>query len=146
MDPLFRWVLAGVFLVSSPFAAIGVYEAVQTSSELERGVRAQGTVVENRLVSEQREGNEEHAYLPVVEYRDQGGNAVRFTDGAGSLPPDYAVGERVELSFDPTNPSRARIVSWKRSWLVPTILIVAGLLPSTVCALIFWRIARANAR
>lgn len=146
MEPLFRWVLAGVFLVCSPFIGMGVYEAAQTSSELRRDQRTYGTVVDNRLVTDHRDGVEEHAYVPVVEFRDNAGKTVRFTDPAGSLPPDYAVGERVELAFDSANPNRARITSWKRLWLVPTIFVVVGLLPPAVCALVLWRISRANLR
>jgi len=142
MDPLFRWVLAGVLLLGSPFTAIGAWEAIETSGQLRSHVRAEGTVVENRLVTDRRDGVVEQSYVPVVEFRNAQGQITRFTDGVGSLPPDYAVGERVPIAFDPAEPSRARITSWKRLWLVPTILIVVGLLPAVVCAVVFRRISR----
>lgn len=66
MDPLFRWIIAGVFLVGSPFSAIGVYEAYQTSAELRDGSRLLGNVVGNRLVVDQRDGIEERAYCRGV--------------------------------------------------------------------------------
>lgn len=144
MDSLFRWVQAGVLLVGLPFSGIGACEAIKTARELEHGLRAQGTVVENRLVSDQRDGIDEHAYVPVVEFRNARGELARFTDENGSLPPDYAVGEHVEVAFDPNAPSHARITSWKRLWLVPTLLIVVGLLPATVCAIVLRRISRAT--
>jgi len=146
MDALFRWIVAGVFAAGSPFVVIGGNEALATARELGRGARAEGTVVGNRLVSDRRDGVDEHAYVPEVEFRDLLGHSVRFTDGTGSLPPDYAVGERVQVSFARENPTRARILSWKRLWLAPTIFIVAGLLPGLVVAIVLWRVGRRMAR
>ena len=140
-DPVFRWVQLGVLAMGLPFAAIGACEASNTRAELRRDARTQGLVVDNRLVTDQRDGIEEHAYVPVVEFRDANGRAVRFTDPNGSLPPDYASGDRVDVAFDPSDPTRARITSWKRLWLVPTILVVVGLLPSAVCAIVLRRVA-----
>jgi hypothetical protein len=145
MDPLFRWILAGVLLIGSPFAAIGGWEAMNTSRELRRAVRAWGTVVENRLVTDHHDGLEERAYVPIVQFVDTTGRARRFTDPAGSLPPDYAVGERVEIAFNPENPGQARVTSWKRLWLVPTLLISVGLLPAAIAAAIFRCISRSSA-
>jgi hypothetical protein len=141
MDSLFRWIIAGTMLVGSPFVLIAGCEALETTRELTRSVRARGTVVENRLVIDHRDGVEEHAYQPVVEFRDTSGRPHRFTDPAGSLPPDYSSGETVPIAFDATDPSHARIVSWKRLWLVPTLLAVVGMLPTAVCLIIFRRLS-----
>lgn len=146
MEGLFRWVLGGVLLLGSPFGVIGGCEAVETAAELERSVRTEGRVVDNRLVIDHRDGFEEQSYRPVVEYRDADGRVRRFSDPAGSLPPDHAVGEAVEVAFDPHDPAKARLTSWKRLWLVPTLLIGVGLLPALVCALIFRAISRSTTR
>jgi len=143
MDPLLRWVLAGVLLLGSPFVAVGGYEALQTRQELARSVRAQGTVVQNRLIVDQRDGVEEHAYQPVVEFRDGAGHIRRFTDAAGSLPPDYTPGTQVEIAFEPRDPERARILSWKRLWLAPALLIGVGALPGIVFLLVLRSLSRA---
>lgn len=143
MDSIFRWVLAAVMLLGSPFLVIGGCEALETRSELARSVRGRGTIAENRLVVDQRDGVEEHAYQPVVQFRDAAGHVHRFTDAAASLPPDYAVGETVEVAFEPRDPAHARIVSWKRLWLVPTLFGVVGVLPTLSCALILRRLSRA---
>jgi len=144
MDPLLRWVFAGVVLLGSPFVALGGYEAVQTSKDLSRSVRTRGMVVQNQLIVDQRDGIEEQAYQPVVEFRDGAGQIRRFTDPAGSLPPDYARGEVIEMAFDPRDPTHARILSWKRLWLVPALLVGVGALPSLVCLLLLRRITRAQ--
>lgn len=145
MDSLFRWIVAGTALMGCPFVLIAGCEALETSQELTRSVQARGTVVENRLVVDQHDGVEEHAYQPVVEFHDTSGRARRFTDPAASLPPDYYRGETVPIAFVAADPSRARIVSWKRLWLVPTLLAVVGVLPSAVCWIIFRRLSQSQA-
>lgn len=142
MDPVFRWVVGLVFLLGSPFAAIGAWEAVETARALERHHRTQGIVLENRLVVDRRDGQEERAYLPVVEYRNAEGTVARFTDGVGSLPADYAVGEAVPVAIDPQDPRRGRICSWKRLWFAPTLLVGVGLLPGAVCAFVLRHASR----
>ena len=144
MEALFRWMLGGVLLIGSPFIAIGGCEAIETASTLERSVRTRGTVVDNRLVVDHRDGLEERSYQPVVEFRDAAGRVRRFSDPAGSLPPDYAVGEAVDVAFEASDPSKARLTSWKRLWLVPVLLVAVGLLPALVCWLVFTAISRST--
>jgi hypothetical protein len=142
MDSLFRWITAGVFLTTSPFVAIGAHEAYQTNAQLRESVRLPGTVVANRLVVDQRDGLEEHAYQPEVTFQSPDGATHRFTDGAASLPPDYALGEQVTVLYAAAQPKKTRIVSWKRLWLVPTLFVTVGLLPGVIAWLVMRRVAR----
>jgi len=144
MDALFRWITAGVFALGSPFAIIGASEIAGTARELSTSVRTDGTVVDNRLTSDRRDGIDEHAYVPELEFHDASGRVIRFTDGVGSLPPDYAIGERVPIAYQRSQPSRARIVSWKRLWLAATIFLVAGLLPGVIVAIVLRRVSRSS--
>lgn len=144
VDALFRWVVAGTFLLTSPFAILGVLEVYHTASELRAGERTDGTVVTNRLTVDHRDGVEEHAYVPEVSFRSRDGSTHRFTDGAGSMPPDYTPGERVEVTYRASDPERARILSWKRLWLAPTIFVLVGLLPGCVAWLVLSRISRSS--
>jgi len=142
MESLFRWVIAGVFLVTSPFVAIGAYEAYETKAQLRESQRLVGKVVANRLVIDQRDGLEEQAYRPEVTFTSADGAVHRFTDAAASLPPDYAIGETVPVLYAPGSPEKSRIASWKRLWLVPTLFVGVGLLPGAVAWLVMWRIGR----
>lgn len=144
MDALFRWIALGVFALGSPFVIIGASEAVSTSRDLAERARADGIVVGNRLTTDHRDGNDEHAYLPEVEFHDESGHAIRFTDGVCSLPPDYAIGERLQIAYDRAAPTHARILSWKRLWLAPAIFIAAGLMPGVIVAIVLWRVSRAQ--
>jgi len=143
MDSLFRWITAGIFLITSPFTAIGAYEAYQTRTQLGASERLPGSVIGNRLVTDHRDGLEERAYQPEVSFRTPDGTIHHFTDPAASLPPDYAVGDSVTVLYAAAEPQKARIASWKRLWLVPTLLIVVGLLPGAIAWLVMSRIARA---
>ncbi len=143
MDSLFRWVIAGVFLMTSPFLAIGAHEAYETSAQLRASQRLPGRVVANRLVVDQRDGQEDQAYQPEVTFQSPDGVSHRFTDPAGSLPPDYQVGAAVTVLCTAARPEQARILSWKRLWLVPTLFVGLGLLPGAITWLLLRRVARA---
>jgi len=146
MDSLFRWIIAGGFLITSPFTAIGAYEAYQTHAQLREGQRLPGTVIANRLVTDRRDGVEEQAYQPEVSFRSPDGAIHHFTDPAASLPADYAVGDAVTVLYATTQPQSARIASWKRLWLVPTLLIAVGLLPGAIIWVVLLRVSRAAGR
>ena len=47
-------------------------------------------------------------YSPVVEF-DVGGWPQRFKDSIGSDPPSYETGDTVQVLYDPSSPSKARI-------------------------------------
>jgi hypothetical protein len=63
---------------------------------------------------------------------------VRFTDDVGSLPPDYEEGASVNAIYNPANVREARIKSWRRLWLAPTLLCFVGLLPILVGISALW--------
>jgi hypothetical protein len=66
------------------------------------------------------------------------GQTVRFTDGVGTVPPDYEIGAEVKVLYDPDDARNAQVVSWKRLWLGPTLLICAGLVPILVGMPVIW--------
>ena len=143
--PVMRTVSRGLWpflliplLAGVPFLLIGlseVYKVVQ----LERNwVSAPGTVVDNVVVARATGAS----YTPVVDFRTMEAGMVRFTDGVGTIPPDYEVGTEVKVLYDPEDVHSARIVSWKRLWLVPTLLICAGLLPVVIGTVVLWLVGR----
>jgi hypothetical protein len=144
VDGLFRWVLAAVFLLGSPFVALGAVEAYRVHAQLSANELVVGTVVANRLVQDRRDGVDERAYQPEVVFRTRDGATHRFTDGAGSLPADYSVGENVTVLTATEAAEGPRIASWKRLWLVPTLFIVVGLLPGSIAWLVLRRVGRSQ--
>lgn len=143
--PVMRTVSRGLWpflliplVVGAPFLLIGlsqVYSVVQ----LERSwVSTRGTVVDNVVVARATGAS----YAPVVDFRTQDGEMVRFTDGVGTIPPDYEVGAEVKVLYDPDDVHSARVASWKRLWLAPTLITTVGLLPILVGVLVVWVVGR----
>jgi hypothetical protein len=139
--PVLRLVAIILLIAGAPFVLLGVYEAVDTQNMLGRFSQVDGTVVDNSYATTQDGSNVSGAYYPVIEFSTASGEVVRFTDGVGSLPPDYAEGASVRVAYDPAGPRTARLVSWKRLWFAPTLFLIIGLLPSVVFQL--WRLVAA---
>jgi hypothetical protein len=134
-------------LVGLPFVYIGAGEALDTRRVVERYVAVEGVVVDNRLGVA---GDGGQSYYPVVEFttRDggrDGARSVRFSDGIGSFPPDYEIGDRVAVLYDPDNPQDARIHSWKRLWFAPALIMGIGALPIVAGLAAAWKFGRAPA-
>lgn len=127
-DPLHRLITLILLVTGCPFIAIGLYEAIQTRQEISTYQTTAGTIVDNTYQSTSENGG---AYYPIIEFKPLDGPTTRFTDGIGSLPPDYEVGETIEILYNPQDVRQARINSWKRLWFAPTLLIAIGLLPIT---------------
>lgn len=123
---LFGLVVAALF--SFPFIGVGLYEIYKVRQWQSRFVRTSGIVIGN---SYSRNVYDEGAYYPIVEF-ETGGGKTRFTDGVGSLPPDYPVGTRLIVFYNPENPQEARVYSWKRVWFAPALFIFIGLLPMLI--------------
>lgn len=115
-------------VLSLPFLGIGLYEAYLSRCQINDFVHTRGTVVGNSYITTSTDGNFSGAYLPQIEFSLPTGEKVRFTDKIGSLPPDYAIGEQLEVIYNPENSREALIGSWKRMWLAPALLIGIGLL------------------
>ncbi|MEN9206915.1 MAG: DUF3592 domain-containing protein [Gloeomargarita sp. GMQP_bins_120] len=59
------------------------------------------------------------SYYPVVVYTLPDGRRLEVVARTGSTPPRYRIGQRVEVLYDPQNPSRARINDFFELWLLP---------------------------
>ncbi|MDH4207497.1 MAG: DUF3592 domain-containing protein [Anaerolineae bacterium] len=121
-------------VVCTPFLLIGLSEVYKVLQMERSWVSAPGTVVNNTIVAFATGAS----YAPVVEFRTMEGKTVRFVDSVGTIPPDYEVGTEVKVLYDPEDVHSARVVSWTRLWLGPTILTAAGVLPMLIAGLVVW--------
>lgn len=141
----FQWIAGLVLLlICIPFLSIGAYEAVSTQQQLNTFVATRGTVVDNSYYTTVNDGITSSAYQPVIEFTPADGKKTRFTDSIGSEPPDYEVGDQVDVVYNPKNVKEARINSWERMWLAPTLLISIGLLP--ILVFVMWMVMARRAR
>lgn len=128
-------------LVGCPFVGVGLSEAYKTAQIISAFVAARGTVVDNSYWAGSGPDTG-GAYYPVVEFKPRDGKLVRFTDGIGSLPPEYEVGAQVDVLYNPKDVDEARISSWVRLWLAPTLLTFVGTLPILISIGVLWAVRR----
>nr|WP_322813913.1 DUF3592 domain-containing protein [Chloroflexus sp.] len=82
-----------------------------------------GTVVE--LLKVQRPGETANFY-PIVEFRTQTGEFIRFERSTGVSENTYRVGQQVDILHDPQFPQDARIDSWFELRLPSLVVILIG--------------------
>lgn len=109
-----------------PFLLFGLYELARTAQMVIQYEQAEGVVLEN-IYQAFAEGGA--AYVPRVEFQAADGSSRRFTDGIGSLPPDYEIGAKVTVLYDPQGAEQPRIRAWKRLWFAPLLFVGIGLIP-----------------
>lgn len=107
------------------FLAIGlgmfgaaIYWASNTQAFVERAAVAPGKVID---LEGSRSGSSTN-YYPVVKFKTKSGQERTFRSSSGSRPPSYHVGESVEVVYDETEPSDARIRSFFSLWGGPAIV------------------------
>jgi len=117
-------VVGGAFAVLGPvLLAVGVYLYARTSAFLERATRTRGEVVE--LV--ERRSDDGYTYAPVFVFEDAKGTSRRIVSNTSSNPPGYAVGDEVDVLYDPDDPEDACIDSFFSLWGGATIVGGLGL-------------------
>ena len=99
-------------------AAAGVWLYTRTAAFLDTAVPATGEVVELKESSGSEGGT---TWSPVFAWVDAAGVERRSTAGFSSNPPSHAVGEPIDLLYDPQNPEDARIDGFFSLWLAPLI-------------------------
>ena len=114
---------------------VGLISYVRTSRFYRDEIRVQGTVIR---VAALQESSSEKSY-PIFRFRDADGVRRTVTSNIGSSPPQYKVGDTVDVLYQPVNPNDAEIASFYRRWMLPivTAVIAAILLPAGL-TLRFW--------
>jgi hypothetical protein len=75
-------------------------------------------------------------YSPVVRFETREGREVVFTETSSTNPPGYAVGERIQVLYHWRDPSRARVASTFRLYLLAMIFGGLGLIFLVVGSLV----------
>ncbi len=121
----FRTVIGAVAvllcLISVVFIAHGFYE-------LQTNLKSTGRVVGFR--------DEPNARFPIVVFMSATGDSVRIEGSVSSDPPEFQVGQMVELSYPADDPASARIMSFWSLWFAPTFIAIFAFV-----AAIIWVVA-----
>ena len=118
-----------VNLLFAAFCFWGVYAASVGWRLQTQGATTTGTVV--RMEESDSGDGGCCVYSPVVEFQ-AGGELYSFDGGNASDPPDYSVGQQVEVRYDSANPNTAQIDSFYERWLFPLIIIPAMIIAALV--------------
>lgn len=106
-------------------AVAGLWSTVNAVQFLDTTARTDGTVVALERERGSKGLTEDH---PVVRFvQPETGEAVKFTSRFGLWPSPFAVGEAVEVAYDPEDPERVEINSFWTIWLLPLVLPLFGL-------------------
>jgi hypothetical protein len=118
-DPIPTLIILAVALL---FLFIGFSEAWKAQAMVKNFATESGTIVGNDYRSStdpEDSAKIYRSYHPVVRLTTAQGGVFVFTDGEGSNPADYEVGDAEEILYDPNNPLDATIRSWMSVWMGP---------------------------
>ena len=91
---------------------------------LDTAARTDGTVVELERKRSAKGMAMDH---PVVRFTPrETGETIEFKSRFGMWPSPFAVGEPVEVAYDPAYPSQAEIDSFWTIWLLPLLIALFG--------------------
>lgn len=119
--------MVALVVVGLALAALGLHLARRNLRFVERAARTDGTVVSLEVTHVS--GSSRHtAYWPVVQYAAPGGAPMRFRGDRGSPAPEFRVGEKVLVLYDPERPDDARLAGPVSLWTAPLAAGVTGAL------------------
>ncbi|MEI5102809.1 DUF3592 domain-containing protein [Streptomyces sp. PmtG] len=122
------WLMFSMLTVGTLCLVAGLVFTWVSASFLMDAERVQGKVVALEGRGGGDVGPVDDTAYPVVEFRSADGAVHTFRDSAGSSPPAYEVGERVEVLYHADSPGDARIKGFLSLWLLPVILGGIGLI------------------
>ena len=98
--------------------------------------RAEGTVIK---LAECRSGKRV-CYKPVVEFTDRFGQRQEFQSHVGSRPPDYSIGDKVQILYDQNKVDSARIDHWLSlySYTLLCLLFAVGFIAQGILIFFGW--------
>lgn len=106
-------IVGGVIIVAGTVPVVMSVIIGRSNQEfLTRAETARGEVTEllsDTMRGAPNRGQTETVIRPVVTYRDRQGNERKYYSPFGRWPPDYQVGESVEILVDPNNPKDVRL-------------------------------------
>jgi hypothetical protein len=86
--------------------------------------QAQATITQMVYSSDSEGGG---GYTPVFRFRTLQGQEVEVSGGLRTNPPQFKVGQTIDVLYDPDKPQKARIKKWFNLYFVPALLGFLGL-------------------
>ncbi|HEY0720872.1 MAG TPA: DUF3592 domain-containing protein [Gammaproteobacteria bacterium] len=142
MDDAMKWmvllIFGGIGVAAFLGGSVWAYKRYTLYSN---GAHTEGVVVKNfESVTSDGDSSQRStsiSYYPVVEFTAQNGVKVNFHGSTGSSVPDFEVGARVAVIYDPHNPSSAQIDDFSQMWLGPVAIVVVGVITLALATVVF---------
>lgn len=103
---------------------LALFFLFRTRSFISRSRQTRGTITQ--MVYES--GTEGGGYLPIFRFRTLDGQEIEAKSNLATNPPQFKVGQIIDVLYDPDKPDQARIKKWHNLYFVPTLLGFLGLL------------------
>lgn len=113
-------------LVDLIFLGVGIYLTYDAYKFTHTARTAVGIVTAIPFHSSS-DGDSGGVYYPVIEFTADNGQAVEYHSTSGSNPPEFRVGEKVNIFYDPADPQNAKIDSFLDLWFIGVIFSGIGL-------------------
>jgi hypothetical protein len=101
----------------------------QQAAFVDSSQKAAGVVIDNQWRENRIQSGDETpgGWAPVVRFEDAARNVITFTSEVSAYPsPAYAIGEAVEVLYDPDDPRHSEISDFITLWLIPSVLFGIG--------------------
>jgi hypothetical protein len=118
---IFGLVFGGVGFLLMALALIFL---VRTRIFISNSQQAQATITQMVYSSDSEGGG---GYTPVFRFRTLQGQEVEVSGGLRTNPPQFKVGQTIDVLYDPDKPQKARIKKWFNLYFVPALLGFLGL-------------------
>ena len=115
-------------LVGGLLALIGVFLFIRTRIFIGNAQAVKGTVIQmvySRTSSSSGSGG---GYAPVYQFKTLDGQTIVIQDSLSSNPPQFQVGQRIDVLYESANPQKARINKWMNLYFAPVLLGGMGLI------------------
>jgi len=109
-------------LIGLPFLGFGVNTLFETYRDVQVFVDVKGTVID-LIASTDEDGT---SYAPVVRFTTRAGEKTFYYTNYYTSPPDFQIGDPVDMLYNPADASDARINTWHRLWALPLLLTAMG--------------------
>jgi hypothetical protein len=112
-----RWI--ALYVIGPCFLLVALIASMDTAVFLHRAVATTGTVVGLRATSEPNKHGV--TYAPVFSFSAADGRSYTIHSRVSSSPPEFSIGQRVPVLYEPDRPTLAKIDSHLQLWTFPDV-------------------------
>jgi hypothetical protein len=105
--------------------ALALFFLIRTRAFIGRSRETKATVTQMVFSSDSDGGG---GYSPVYRFRTLEGQEIEAGENLRTNPPQFKVGQTIDVLYDPDNPQKARIKKWFNLYFLPALLGFLGLL------------------